>query len=86
MMVQKNIELELQALHLIQQRQGVQQPQQKKQEPERAALDEDEILKIVMQKSKEEYEAAQGQKSKVESNYDKELETSLAKSKDDVKL
>ncbi|XP_070578176.1 cilia- and flagella-associated protein 36-like isoform X2 [Ptychodera flava] len=88
MMIQKNIELELQALRLIQERNGVipesMTPGEKSSVQYSQAQIEDEeerILQEVLRKSKEEYEAQQKKKSP---QYDTEMEKALAHSKDDA--
>ncbi|XP_006812199.1 cilia- and flagella-associated protein 36-like isoform X2 [Saccoglossus kowalevskii] len=86
MMVQKNIELELQALRLIQERNGVipesLTPTKDQHYSQVVAEDEDEkILQEVLRKSKEEYEAEQSKKKK--GGYDTDMEKALAYSQDE---
>ena len=85
-MVQKNVELQLQALRLIQQQfpdilaPGAEHPPPTHTEPsvKQSGTDEDAIMAEVMRRSKEEYEAQQ----KLSSNADKELEAAILKSQE----
>ncbi|XP_078000996.1 cilia- and flagella-associated protein 36-like [Glandiceps talaboti] len=90
MMIQKNIELELQALRLIQQRNGMVpeslQPGDKSSVQYSHAqmeTEEDRILQEVLRKSKEEYEQQQRKMGKG-SGYDKEMEKAIASSESDA--
>ena len=88
LMVQKNIELQLQALRLIQQQfpnslspGPAAPPPTHPRSPtgnQSFAMDEDAIMAEVMRRSKEEYEAQQ----KSEKDTDKELEATLIKSQE----
>ncbi len=98
MMVQRNIELELQALQLIQQSRGNKQQQQQQQpkpaentqvpkKAEQLVIEEDEILKEVLRRSKLEYETLQKEMNIVEDSKDNEVAKSFAEShENDVKM
>lgn len=102
-MIQKNIELQLQALQIIQQIHNVQMPMPMPMQMQMPALiptppsvspataappaaavqeDEDAIMREVLRKSREEYEA---QRKSTEGKVDKELEKTLADSQDESK-
>ncbi|XP_071963544.1 uncharacterized protein [Antedon mediterranea] len=78
MMVQRNIELELQALRMIQKRNGVMPSAMRPSRPtdcEQAYVDDEEILQKVMKQSEAEYKRQQAEKT-VDQNLDKVLATS----------
>ena len=92
-MIQKNIELQLQALQIFQQIHNAQMqmpvaiPTPHSTSPATGApstaaaqLEEDAIMREVLRKSKEEYEA---QRKSTEGKVDKELEKTLAESQDE---
>ncbi len=90
MMVQRNIELELQALQLIQQRRAIKEPE-KATSPEREDMkivtDEDAILREVLRRSKVEYEALQKEMHVAGDKSDKEIEKALVASNEgDIKM
>ena len=94
LMIQKNIELQLQALQIIQEIHNVKMPMQMPMPvpitvppgattvpgaPPAAIVDEDAIMQEVLRRSKEEYEA---QKKGAEGKVEDELEKTLAESKE----
>ena len=88
MMVQRNIELELQALHLIQhQQQPADKPSQQQRvtpaasKPSKPALDDDAILAEVLKRSKAEFELINAAKS--QESGAKTIEKHWAESHDD---
>ncbi|XP_072031643.1 uncharacterized protein [Amphiura filiformis] len=87
MMMKRNVDLELQALMMIQERNGVvpgilQPGEDTKIEYSQAVVDseEDKILQEVLRKSQEEYEAQKGKGKDI----DEDLEKALAHSKEDA--
>lgn len=88
MMVQRNIELELQALHLIQhQQQSADKPSQQQKvtpapaKPPKPVLDDDAILAEVLKRSKAEYELINA--AKVPEGGEKTIEKHWAESHED---
>jgi len=86
MMIQKNVELELQALELVRKRQGKKAKQQKKKTKSKVAMTEDEILAQVMKQSELEYQEHQKRleddetETKSESKFDDAMEKVLSES------
>ncbi|XP_002165923.3 cilia- and flagella-associated protein 36 isoform X1 [Hydra vulgaris] len=75
MMIEKNMELQIQALNLIKQRQG----KDVRKEQNSQISSEDEILKKVMQKSLLEYEESQQKKGEDNAEFDISMEEILSK-------
>ena len=91
LMVQRNIELELQALQLMQQQQAHKVPPSQPevmasappQHDQQIVTDEDEILKEVLRRSKLEYEVLQKNNKGSEDKAIKDMEKDFAESHED---